>query len=311
MSESAVKYYGMLVTAMILWGASWVSKKVAVSAAPPMTVGFFRFLSASMVFIIFMVAIRRPPHRAFSRKDIKKLLPIGVIGVFGYETVELVGLNLSTAAQGAIIDGFQPVTIGIFAFIILRETLKRKWQYVGFLFGFAGIVLVVGTQVFLGIADHVLGDLVLIGATCVWAIYSALGKRAMSSMNALDMTAGGVFIGTIIFGMAALSEQWWTLPAMADPIFWGNIMFLGAIVTFLCFLLYFESIRNIGATRSGVFVSLIPISGTLLSFFLLNEEILTSFWVGLVLVTIGIIITNFPVRDVEEKETEVGPPPDL
>ncbi|MHA1772480.1 MAG: DMT family transporter [Candidatus Thorarchaeota archaeon] len=307
MKESAIKYYAMLVSAMVLWGASWVSKKIAVSAAPPLTIGFLRFLSASVVFFIFMVAIKRPPHKAFSKSDLKLLLPIGIVGVFGYETMELLGLQLTTAAQGAIIDGFQPVTIAIFAFIILRETLTRKWQYIGFLFGFLGIISVVGTQFLAGLGEHVLGDLVLIGATCVWAIYSALGKRAMGSMDALDMTAGGIFIGTIFFGLTSLTEQWWTLPAMVDPIFWANILFLGMVMTFLCFLLYFESIRNIGATRSGVFVSLIPISGTILSFFVLGEEILASFWAGLVLVTIGIIITNFPVREGEQKKETTLP----
>ncbi len=304
MTSSALRYYAMLVGAMVLWGASWVSKKIAVSAAPPLTIGFLRFASASVVFLIFMIAIKRPPHRTFSKSDLKALLPIGIVGVFGYETMELLGLQLTTAAQGAIIDGFQPVTIAIFAFIILRENLARRWQYIGFLFGFLGIISVVGTQFLAGLGEHVLGDIVLIGATCVWAIYSALGKRAMGSMDALDMTAGGIFIGTIFFGITSLTEEWWLLPAMSDPIFWANILFLGMIMTFLCFLLYFESIRNIGATRAGIFVSLIPVSGTILSFLVLNEAILSSFWLGLFLVTIGIVITNFPVSDREESAEE-------
>ncbi|MHA1247635.1 MAG: DMT family transporter [Candidatus Thorarchaeota archaeon] len=292
---SFLKHYGMLSAAMILWGASWVSKKIAVSAAPPFTVGFLRFFSASVVFLAFMLATGRPPHRRFTRAQIKALIPIGVVGVFGYETMELLGLTLTTAAQGAIIDGFQPVTIGLFAFLILRETLSRRWQYAGFLFGTAGIFLIVGTQFAIGTELHAIGDIVLILATCVWAIYSALGKRAMREMDALDMTAGGIFIGTAIFGVAAVTEQFWLLPAMTDVIFWANILFLGAVMTFLCFLLYFEGMCHVGATRAGIFVSLIPVSGTILSFFILGEAIYPSFWAGLILVTLGILITNYPV----------------
>ena len=51
MEFATLKYYILLVLAMVFWGGSWVSAQVVVSVAPPFTVGFFRFLTASLIFL--------------------------------------------------------------------------------------------------------------------------------------------------------------------------------------------------------------------------------------------------------------------
>jgi drug/metabolite transporter (DMT)-like permease len=301
MTAAPLKYYAFLVTAMIIWGGSWVAKDIAVSLAPPLTVGFFRFFIGSILFLLMMPLTGKPPHRRYKRAQLKILLMIGGIGVFGYELTELTGLTFTTAAQGAILDGFQPVTIGFFAYILLRESLPRRWQYGGFIFSFAGVVFVVGIQSVIQFRlDYLLGNLILILATCIWAAYSALGKAAMRTMSSLEMTAGGIMFGTVFFACGATAEQFWTLPAMSSSLFWTIVIILGVAMTFIAYLLYFDSVKNIGATRSGVFVSLIPISGTILSDIILQEAIYWTYLVGVIFVIIGIVIINYPVKDRHE-----------
>jgi drug/metabolite transporter (DMT)-like permease len=303
MTTTPVKYYAFLITAMILWGGSWVAKDVAVSIASPLTAGFFRFLIASLLFLIMMSLTGKPPHKRYRKSQLKILLLIGGVGVFGYELTELIGLTLTTSGQGSILDGFQPVTIGFFAYLLLKEKLARRWQYCGFIFSFVGILFVIGVQSLIEFnPQYLAGNLILILATCFWAIYSTLGKAAMKTMSSLEMTAGGIVIGTVFFACGAIAEQFWISPAMRDPRFWATVLVLGVIMSFVTFLLYFESVKNIGATRSGVFIGLIPISGTILSVFILQEVIYWTFLVGLVFVIAGIVVINFPLR-VQTKTT--------
>jgi drug/metabolite transporter (DMT)-like permease len=289
------KSYALLTIAMFFWGGSWVSAKVLVAIAPPLTIGFFRFLIAGILFAVLM-AIRGPsPLKLFTRERARILFLVGLTGVFGYGVFFLTGMQFTTAAQGSIIAGFNPATVSLFAHIIHREHLAKKWQYAGFALAFAGIIFVVGIQALIDFRlDYLIGNLIILCAMMTWGLYSSIGKEAMKTMSSLEVTAAGVFVGCVLFGLSAITEEFWMLPAMIDPLFWFNVLYLGAFVTFIGFLFYFESIKQIGATKTGGFINLVPVFGTTLSFLILNEAIYWTFALGLALVIGGILIINFP-----------------
>ena len=283
---------------MFFWGGSWVSAKVLVAIAPPLTIGFFRFLIASVLFIIMLVIQGQSPIRIFTKRRAKILFLVGLTGIFGYGVLFLTGMQFTTAAQGAIIAGFNPATVSLFAHLIHKERLGKKWQYAGFALAFTGIIFVVGVQALLDFRlDYLIGNLIILVAMMTWGLYSSIGKEAMKTMSPLEVTAAGVFVGCMMFGLSATTEQFWTLPAMADPMFWMNVLFMGTFVTFLGFLFYFESIKQIGATKTGGFINLVPVFGTSLSFLILGENIYWTFALGLVLVIGGILIINYSGRN--------------
>lgn len=301
------KYYILLILAMVFWGGSWVSVKIVVSNAPPMTVGFFRFLTASLIFIPILLATHREDIQAYTRRDIGLFFVLGFVGVLGYGVLFLVGMQFTTSAQGSIIAGVNPITVSLLAFLVLNERLAPKWRYVGFLFSFLGIFFVVGVQSFLEFRlDYLIGNLILLCGMLTWGLYSVLGKKVMTRYSSLEITAIGIFFGTVLFFGLALTEQFWTLPIMADPAFWLHILYLGIFVTVLGFLFYFVGIENLGASRAAVFISLVPVFGTLFSILILSEPLYWTFVVGLVLVVIGILVINYPRKE-EPTHTATSP----
>ncbi|MHA1938985.1 MAG: DMT family transporter [Candidatus Thorarchaeota archaeon] len=295
MAERPLKYYLALILAMFFWGGSWVSAKVLVAIAPPLTIGFFRFLIASMLFLVLLAIRGQSPIRLFTRERAKILFLVGLTGVFGYGVFFLTGMQFTTAAQGSIIAGFNPTTVSLFAHLMHKERLSRKWQYAGFALAFAGIIFVVGIQALIDFRlDYLIGNLIILCAMMTWGLYSSIGKVAMKTMSPLEVTAAGVFVGCVLFGVSATTEQFWMLPALVDPVFWLNVLYLGAFVTFIGFLFYFESIKQLGATKTGGFINLVPVFGTTLSFLILSEIIYWTFALGLALVIGGILIINYP-----------------
>ncbi len=303
-TKKPYKYYAMLIVAMAVWGGSWVSAKIIVALAPPMTVGFFRFFIASILFLILLLVTEPESRRFFRRENLKLLFLVGITGIFGYGVLFLTGMRFTTAAQGAIIAGFNPVTVSIVAHLVHKERLSRKWQYAGFAFAFAGIIFVVGVQSILDFhIEYLIGNLTILCAMISWGIYSSVGKEAMKTMTPLEVTTGGSLIGMILFGIGALNEQIWTLPALIDPIFWMNVIYLGFFVTVIGFLFYFISIKELGATRAGGFISLVPVFGTFFSaLFMPEDPIYWTFGVGLLFVVCGIAIINFPIKENEIEE---------
>ena len=304
MPERPYKYYAMLIIAMAFWGGSWVSAKFTVSLAPPMTIGFFRFFIASILFLIILLVVEPESRRFFRRENLKLLFLVGLTGIFGYGVLFLTGMQFTTAAQGSIIAGFNPATVSIVAHLVHEERLQKKWQYAGFVFAFAGIIFVVGIQAIIDFQiEFLIGNLIILVAMVTWGIYSSIGKEAMKTMTPLEVNTGGALVGAILFGIGACFEEIWTLPALVDPFFWMNAIYLGAFVTVIGFLFYFMSIKKLGATRAGGFINLVPVFGTFFSaLFMPEDPIYWTFGVGLLLVVCGISIINFPIKVDETQE---------
>jgi drug/metabolite transporter (DMT)-like permease len=280
---------------MVVWGCSWVSAKIVVAIAPPLTVGFFRFLIASVLFIPIILAKRHSRKTPYTKHDVLMFFLLGLTGIFGYGVLFLTGEQFTTAAQGAIIAGINPTSVSIFAHVIHKERLQPRWRYAGFVMSFLGVIFVVGVQSLLDFNPlHLLGNLIILCAMLMWGLYSTLGKTAMQTASSLEATSGGVFFGTILFGVGAASEQFWLFPAMVNPVFWLNVLFMGVFVTVLGFFCYFLAIKNLGATRSAIFISLVPVFGTVLSAIVLLETIYWTFIVGILLVAIGILLITYP-----------------
>lgn len=294
----------MLIIAMAFWGGSWPSAKITVSIAPPMTIGFLRFLIGSVLFLILLFATQKEPRRIFRRSNFRILFMLGLSGIFGYGVLFLTGMRFTTAAQGAIIAGFNPATVSIVAHIAHKERLPRRWQYIGFLLAFLGVIFVVGIQAILDFQlEYLIGNVIILGAMFTWGVYSSVGKEAMKTLSPIEMNAGGALIGMFLFGIGAVTEEIWTLPALFDWVFWVNVIYLGACVTFIGFLFYFIGIKELGATRAGGFINLVPVFGTIFSVFILQDILYWTFIVGLLLVVSGILLINFPSK---KSETEQG-----
>ena len=274
-----------------------MSGKLVVDTAPPFTIGFFRFLIASVLLLPAAAILRPKPAPRLERRTVVLFLLMGLVGIFGYGVFFLVGMKLTTAAQGAIIAGINPASVSLWAHIMHKERLDRKWRYVGFAISLLGIVFVVGVQAFVEFQPaHLLGNLLIICAMMTWGFYSSVGKSAMKTSSSVEATAGSVAFGTLLFSIGATYEQFWTLPAMVNPAFWLNILFLAVPVTFLAYLFYFIAIKDIGATRSAVFINLVPVFGVSLSVLLLHETMYWTFGLGLLLVVAGIVTITFPLN---------------
>lgn len=302
------KYYIALVFSMFLWGASWVSIKVLVSISPPMTIGFLRYGLATLLFIPLLKSRGRSLRALVSQGTRWSLLAAGFVGIFGFMVFSLIGTGLTTASQASIIAGLNPVTVSFFAHVMNKERLVRTWQYLGFLLSFLGIAFVIGVQALLDFnLAYLVGNFLLIFSMLMWGLYSSIGKTLMNTMSPDEVTAGSIFFGLIFFGVATLPEipSWQSVLLLSD--FWINIAFLGGLSSFIGFMFYFESIKRIGATRTGGFISLVPLFGTTTAILLLQEPIYGTFIIGLVFVVIGILVINAPTGRAKDDEKMISP----
>jgi drug/metabolite transporter (DMT)-like permease len=287
----------------MFWGLSWPLAKYLVTFAPPFTVGFFRFLIACVFFAPILVNLYKA--KKFRKETVKLFLILGLTGIFGYGVFFLIGLQFTTAAEGSIIAGINPITISLFSHIFFQERLAKPWQYSGFLISLLGIVFVIGVKSILDFQiEHILGNMLILAAMGCWGIYTNVSKKGMmSGLSSFEVTAGSILFGMILFSIGAVTENYWLDPTFASFSFWLPIFILGFFTTFVSFSFYFVSVNRIGPTRSGIFINLVPIFGILFSAFFLNETIHWTFFIGLLLIFLGIGLINYPTK----KSMEINP----
>jgi len=87
--------------------------------------------------------------------------------------------------------------------------------------------------------------------------------------------------------------------------FWGDLLSLGyqgVGVQFLAYILWFWLIYSFPVSQVASFTFLVPLVGVIVSAILLGEPTPATLWFGLALVAAGIVLVNWPKREVQPQE---------
>ncbi|MEO6290133.1 MAG: DMT family transporter [Ginsengibacter sp.] len=279
-----------LIFVMLIWGSSFSVTKMAVTSLPPVYFAFLRFGVASVILILVL---------AFRRKKTKSKIPLGSIILMGLTGITLYyiffncSLLYTSAATGALLQGFIPVLVAFLAAMMLHEKIQRS-QLTGILMCLAGVALVGFLDIPIeNAANPVLGNLLMIVCIFSWAFYTVLSKK-VAMHDSLKVITYTTVIGTAFLFPAVLIElrgQPWPNPSVTG---WAAIIYLGAFASALCYFLYNKAFEQLSAAQVGNFLNLDPIIGAAFAVIFLHEKILIWQIVGGILVLIGVWLSARP-----------------
>ena len=287
---SSATYLKLVATALV-WGATWIAGRVAVSEASPLAVASWRFLLAALL-LGALVAI----HEGWPRWSIREwltLAALGASGIFLYNLCFLYGMKMIEAGRGALVVALTPAVVAAGDWLFFGAPMSPA-KAAGIGLAMFGCVLVVtnGDPRLLFTAQIGLGEWLVIGCSALWAVYTFIGRRGTLSLSPLAMTFGASVTGWLMLTVAALLQG--SLFSLAATTWrgWSAIAFLGIFGTALAFTWYAEAVQRIGATRSAAFINLVPVSAVILGALLLDERLGVAVLAGGSLVIAGVIITN-------------------
>jgi len=279
-----------------IWGGMYVVVKVVIDVVPPLELIWLRYAIALLA--LFVIGLITKQSWRIAKKDWLLIFLIGLIGNTISIITQEVGTMLSTAQMGAIITATTPAFMVLFARIILKEKLTFK-KILSILFASTGVCTIIG---FSGFDDSFqLGGISLLIAALTWSLMSVLIKRIPGHYSQIVITTYAIVVAMILltpFTVYRLPALDWT--AMMHPTIWGGFIYLGVISTAIGFLLWNRGLQMLKASSGGLFFFFQPIVGTLLGWLLLGEEIGFSFWIGIILIVMGVLLV---IRD--EKKEEV------
>lgn len=275
-----------LLTAVISGFAIPVNK-IFVVDLDPIVFTAVRAVIVGVVFLLLSFATR-----GFSKESLgsnwKYLLLIAVIGGALAFLLFFTGLKFTTGGRAAFLHKTLPLYVAIFAFIFLRERIPKKQIY-------ALIIMLIGTVVLFSVQINPAelwmnpqwGDMLVIGATILWALENVIARRAMinGERNFVVSFARMFFGGVILFGVVSLTGKF-DLLLLLTAQQWTNI-FVSVVILFGYVLFWYWSIRYINVSKASTLLLLAPVVSLTLGVWWFNEPIPAVQLLGSALILIG------------------------
>jgi len=258
----------LLALMTLIWGVNVIIVKAALTVFSPLEFNALRFALAGVV--ITLVA-RRYGRGVPTAEDRRRLVLLGIFGIFIYQIAFIEGLAHTRAGNASLIMGTSPVFTAMLSHLHGHERLRSR-DVAGLLisvFGVASVIL--GSAQEVGFRDGLVGDVLMLAATILWAIYTVGAKPLLDRLGHITTTAWTMAIGAVpvvLLGAPALLRH---DLATVHPAAWGAVLFssLGAVV--LAFLLWYRGVEKLGSTRTATYSNFQPVIVLLIAWPLLHE----------------------------------------
>lgn len=287
--------YVQLISVSVIWGGTFVAGRFISGGITPLLAASIRFLIASFALIIFLLVTRTPFVKPNPRQ-ILQLIMLGFFGIFLYNICFFYGLHYVNASRASLIVALNPAVIALASYLFFNEKLSAS-KVIGILLCLVGAGLVIvskNTNVFAGSHLSWTGDALILGCVLSWVIYSVFSKKISSDIGPLHTVTYSILIGTLMLCSATFAFGKVDIFSLSRISLSQclSLLYLGVLGSALAYILYYDGIQKIGATRSGVFIALNPMTAVLLGALLLGEQLTFLMCAGGVLVVFGIYLSN-------------------
>lgn len=280
-----------LFLAALIWGGMYVVSKYILGIVSPITLVWSRYVIAFIVLFITLTICnsRKESKTAIEFKDWLLIAWIGFIGYFVSICLQFIGTKLSDAHTGSLITASTPAFVVLFARFILGEAFTKK-KIVSLLMATCGVVIVIGLDPMM--AKHIFGNVVLVGAAITWALLSVYVKVASKKLDSLTITTYSILFALIFTTPFMLREHVNIIFLLNNRQFILAVLYIGVASTAGAFFLWNKGIELMDTGIGSLFIFFQPVTGSILGWLCLGEQLNLNFFVGGILIVIAIIIAS-------------------
>lgn len=274
--------------AMLLVGTS--AAVSAMIADYPVLLGQALRYALAAVILLLVARRMRLPRARLTTRELILLLALSATGLVGFNVFLVEATRHASPAMIGSVVGAVPIVLAIAGPVLQRRRPTARLIA-------AAVVVTSGVVVAAGFGGASLhGVLLSIGALLCEVAFSLLAVPLLPKLGALRVAAYPAALSVIplvIVGVAVDGAASMRLPTPTEAVAFG---YLGAIVTALAFLLWYQALHRLGADRAGLFAGLVPVGALLTTAVLGVGVVYLSHIIGTLLVTIGVLVGMRPSR---------------
>lgn len=273
----------------LIWGASFLSIRIALDEIGPLTAVAHR-VGWAMLILWAYVILRRLPIPAHPRiwfaflgmGVLNNVIPFSLMawGQLHIETGLTSILNAATAIFGVIAA----------ALFFADERLTPR-RAIGVTLGFLGVATAIGLSAFLTFDIRSLGQLAVIGGTISYALAGVWARKTLKSLPP-QVAAAGMLTGSSV---VMVPVAWWfegPLTLVLLPQTWAAIGYYAIIATAVAYLLYYRVLAMAGAGNLMLCTLMVAPVAIVLGAWVLNESLPLRAYFGFAMLAAGLLILN-------------------
>lgn len=285
-----------LLTATFLWAGNAIAGRLLVGSISPITLSAVRWGLAALLLLPLGWRVFKPASALWQNK--KRFVLLGLFGVGSYNALLYLALQTSTAINVTLIGASMPIWMLLIG-AVFYQAKPNILQMIGAVVSLlgVGIVLTRGDLGALLSMQMVVGDLLIMLATILWATYSWMLSRPGSSTERqwpwaeflmaqvmLGLLWTGFFDGfEITSGHAFIDLNWWTA---------SLIVFVAIGPSLIAYRCWGLGVNGAGPTVAAFFANFIPLFTALLSAAMLGEPPQLFHGLAFGLIVAGILISS-------------------
>lgn len=279
---------------MAIWSGNAIVSKLAVGLLSPAALAWSRWMVAAIILTPFL-AHRAWRDRAKLRAGFYQLAALALLGMVLNQTLGYYAAQTLGATEIGLMMGLTPLMTVLLSIWLLRE--RPTW---GALLG--GLISILGLTILLGQGDpsrlfiqgiHI-GSVYMLLSAGTYALYSVLLKKWDLGLDNWSMLYGQVLCSLLFLTPFYLlvDGQW------PDGRALWLILYAGIPTSALSPWLWMQGIALLGASRTAIFMNLLPVMTAALAISWLGETLTSYHLIGGGMTLLGVLLAQLLVQPV-------------
>lgn len=280
---------GLMIFLCAIWGLNQIAAKVADASFSPLLQGGLRSAISAVLLWGWSRARRQPMFRRDG--SLWPGLLAGLLFAAEFACI-FAGLNFTTASRGVVFVYTSPIVVAIGLHWLVPAERLGRWQAVGLVCSFAGVVVAFQETLALPVGRQWLGDCLLLAGGALWGATTVVMRASRLSTIPAAKTLFyqlGVSAVALLLASFAVGEPGLLHPT---PLGWALLAWQGVAISFASYLAWFWLVLHYPATRLSSFTFLAPVFGTAAGVVLLGEPLSPQLVAAAALVALGVWMVN-------------------
>ncbi len=281
--------WGELALLSLIWGASFLSIRIALDEIGPLTSVAHRtgwaMLALWVVVVIGRYDVPKAPRAWFAffvMGLLNNAIPFSLMawGQLHIETGLTSILNAATAIFGVILA----------ALVFADERLTTR-RLIGVVLGFLGVSTAIGLEAFQTFDLRSLGQLAVIAGTISYASASVWARKTLGGI-APQVAAAGMLTGASIITIPLAIMVEGPIQFDLEPTTWAAIGYYALVATAFAYLLYYRVLAMVGSGNLMLCTLLLAPFAIVLGALFRDENLSLNAYAGFAVLALGLLILD-------------------